>query len=120
MEKTFKISGKLIALIVVALTIVVMFVTVPDKSAHVQAITDSVMATVPQDSLKTKDGIDMSVLGPNLIKKVLESKLEVANYGVVSVGSVQNEKKKQTISVGAFGHVFVGDVDKKSLDKAMK
>ena len=55
-----------------------------------------------------------------IIKKVLESKLEVASYGVVSVGSVQNEKKKQPVSVGVFGHVFVGDVDKKLLDKAMK
>ncbi len=114
-----------------AIFVVILFVlllatlTCPNKEAHVDAIKSAVTGYV-DDSMKDNDDTSgvMTFLGTLFVGKLtdmfLDSKLEVKNYLVFSVGQISIKDTVRTISVGAFNHVFTYDKDdiKSTLKKA--
>ena len=59
-------------------------------------------------------------LGAGIIDKVLVSKLDVSNYFIFSVGSLQNETKSKVVSFGILGHVFTSELDKDAFSDLKK
>jgi len=106
-------------LIILAVILVVMAVTVPDKQAHMSAVKSSVMATVAEADSTNMTQVAMA-LGNNIIDKVLDSQLKVDSYVFFSLGKIETKKGSQVVSLGVLTHVFVGKVDKDKFNEAVE
>ena len=107
---------KVIALVVILFALLLATVTCPGKKDHVEAVKAAVTGYVDDKvTEKQEDDSPMSFLGALLAGKLaemfLESKMEVKNYFLFSVGQITFEGKIRTVSVGAFNHVFTYDKD---------
>ena len=84
-------------------------VTCPDKEAHKEAIKNVVKETIRDEigaySENVLSGV-FSSLGSSVSGWLLDNSLSVENHFVYSVGKFTGGKEPQTVSVGAFGHVF--------------
>ncbi len=97
------------------LIVVVMVVTCPDKYDHQQAVRhvvtnvvdETIEDNVPDDIPFV--GLAGSVVASKLVETFLDSRLEVTNYYVLSVGRVDFNGRQRLVSVGAFGHIFTFD-----------
>lgn len=115
-----KLSKKAIAGIIAAVVLIVMFVTVPKKDAHMTAISEKWTKQMIDDCKDEQEKSLCMALGGNMVNKVLTSKLEVSNYGLCSVGRIKGDKKTKTVSFGILGMVFVSSMDKEQLEKSVK
>ena len=104
---------KFITTIIVLLVIAgVAVVTCPDKQDHKDAIT-SVINEVVHDELGVNQEDDslgilkgLANIGAGIY---LDSKFDVKNYFLFSVGTILHGAENDVVSVGVFGHVFTGD-----------
>lgn len=113
----------LVAIILVLAVALAMVVTCPDKQAHQEAIINEVKAAVTayiEDETKEDDKSDSEkralanvvsdfgvLVASQLADYHLDANLEVDNYFVISVGTIEIDEKKTPVTIGAFGHIFV-------------
>ncbi len=107
---------KVTVLIVILFAVLLAALTCPGKEAHVDAVKAAVVSYVDAKATEeTDNAIVSSFLGSlfagKLAEMFLDTKLEVKNYVLFSVGQVTLEGKTKTVSVGAFNHVFTYDKD---------
>lgn len=107
---------KVVVLVVILFAILLAMVTCPGKEAHVEAVKAAVTGYVDDKvTEKQEDNSAMLFLGTLLASKLaemfLDTKMEVKNYFVFSVGQITFEGKTRTVSIGAFNHVFTYDKD---------
>lgn len=114
-----KLSKKAIAGIGAGVVLLLLVCTVPNKDDHKQAIAKECLASMEKESKTEKEQME-AALGASMIGKVLDSSLEVSNYGIVSVGRISNGKESKTVSYGVLGHVFVSNMDEKTLEDSAK
>ena len=92
--------------------VIVMFITCPSDGDHRREVRALGEKTVKMYAARQGNilvsGMAMA-FGDDLVDMIISQLLEVDNYGVVSIGRLENPKdpsKSQIVSVGAFGHVF--------------
>lgn len=94
----------------------VCIVTCPDRQAHKDAIMCLVNSKINTEVGKADLGDELSLLGSSigskLVGSLLDSRLEVRNHFLYSVGILQKDSGPQTVSVGVFGHVFTASQKK--------
>lgn len=123
----FQLSKKIVAIAVIVIAIIILALSCPNKQTHVEALNNAIMTylteSMSKDSTMTKDGSDELATGlaSSIVPKVLNSKLNVNNYFLFSVGELTDEGKTKTVSFGILGHVFpIGLSDsEKELDEAI-
>lgn len=123
----FQLSKKIVAIAVIVIVIIILALSCPNKQTHVEALNNAIMTylteSMSKDSTMTKDGSDELATGlaSSIVPKVLNSKLNVNNYFLFSVGEFTDEGKTKTVSFGILGHVFpIGLSDsEKELDEAI-
>jgi hypothetical protein len=120
---TFGIKS-VITVIALALIIIIMAITTPDKRSHQDALKEVVMNVI-NDEVKTDDNMfeqGIRMVGNFFIGKIADSvlgeMLHVDNYVVVSVGTLNYNGKNHVVSVGIFNHVFT--VNEKDVSKAIE
>ena len=92
--------------------------TNPSKTKHVEAIHTELMKVLEQQG--GSEATVYASLGAGIIDKVLVSKLDVSNYLIFSVGSLQNGTKSKVVSFGILGHVFTSGLDKDAFSDLKK
>lgn len=123
----FQLSKKIVAIAVIVIAIIILALSCPNKQTHVEALNNAIMTylteSMSKDSTMTKDGSGELATGlaSSIVPKVLNSKLNVNNYFLFSVGEFTDEGKTKTVSFGILGHVFpIGLSDsEKELDEAI-
>lgn len=92
--------------------VIVMFITCPSDGDHRREVRQlgekAVKMYAAQQDNMLITGMTFA-FGDDLVDMVISKLLEVDNYGVVSIGRLENPRnpsKSQIVSVGAFGHVF--------------
>lgn len=92
--------------------VIVMFITCPSDGDHRREVRQlgekAVKMYAAQQDNVLITGMTFA-FGDDLVDMVISKLLEVDNYGVVSIGRLENPRnpaKSQVVSVGAFGHVF--------------
>ncbi len=109
-----------ITLLVLAGFAAVCVITCPNKQEHKDALMSVVNSKLNHEmnKLSKDDGIVLfgSAVGSKLIEMALDSKLEVKNCFVCSIGQVETEDGVNTVSVGILGHVFT--TSKEEFNKA--
>ncbi len=84
--------------------------TCPDKQAHKDAImnvVNSKLSKQADEELGDELGLLGASIGSHIINLIVDSRLEVKNCFVCSLGQVEgNDGKTQIVSVGVLGHVF--------------
>lgn len=106
MKKFFK------ALLVILIIGGVAVISCPDKQAHKDAITtvineavhDELGINAEDDSLGILSGL--ANIGAGIY---LDTKFDVKNYFLFSVGTILHGAEKDVVSLGVFGHVFTFD-----------
>lgn len=90
--------------------VAVCIVSCPDKSAHKEAVMQSVNREIDSrvDAESEYAGLQMlgSMLGSGLIGLALDNMLTVDNYFVCSIGTVTVHGESRTVSFGILNHVF--------------
>lgn len=92
--------------------VIVMFITCPSDGDHRREVRQLGERAVKMYASKQNNVLVTGMafaFGDDLVDMVISKLLEVDNYGVVSIGRLENPKrpdKTQIISVGVFGHVF--------------
>lgn len=114
---------KILLLIVVLAIAILMTLTVPDKSAHKEAMMKAVKEYIDEEASGMGLGDNgLSRLGKNVVGKaiegVLNSKLKVDNYYLFNTTHVKMGDNNKLLSVGMFGHVFT--FNKKMLREALE
>ncbi len=122
----FRLSKKVIAVAIIVIAVIILALSCPNKQTHVEALDNAIMTALTESMAKDstmKGGADEFTTGlaSSLVPKVLNSKLNVHNYFLFSVGELKDEGKTKTVSFGILGHVFpVGLSDsEKELDEAI-
>ena len=108
---------KLFNIIPVAVLLLLCF-TNPSKTKHVEAIHTELMKVLEQQG--GSEATVYASLGAGIIDKVLVSKLDVSNYFIFSIGSLQDGTKSKMVSFGILGHVFTSGLDKEALGDMKK
>lgn len=106
MKKFFK------ALVVILIIGGVAVISCPDKQAHKDAITtvineavhDELGINAEDDSLGILSGL--ANIGAGIY---LDTKFDVKNYFLFSVGTILHGAENDVVSLGVFGHVFTFD-----------
>ena len=102
-------------LIVLGLIAVVMLFTCPkyeDHSKEVRKEFNRYAVSYVNSNVDPDDGggvIASALVGaflPSLLNPIVESKLDVKDYGVLSIGSMVFNGERKTVSVGLCRHVF--------------
>lgn len=90
--------------------VAVCIVSCPDKSAHKEAVMQSVNREINSrvDAESEYAGLQMlgSMLGSGLIGLALDNMLTVDNYFVCSIGTVTVHGESRTVSFGILNHVL--------------
>lgn len=106
----FHLSKTIVAIAIIVIAIVVLALSCPDKQAHVNALNSAIISyfnkSVENDSTKNAESELALGLVSSIVPKVVNSRLEVKNYFIFSVGELSDEGKSETVSLGILGHVF--------------
>ena len=107
---------KIVAVLSVAVIAVVMLITCPSKDVHCEAVSDEV-TDAAMESLSASSAFGSlsplaGILMPSIVESLVVTQLRVKNLFLFSVGYVNYDGKKNPVSVGVFGHVFVFGRDK--------
>lgn len=121
----FHLSKTVIGIAILAIIIVVLALSCPSKQAHVETLNNAIITYLNKSA--EKDSVDDGTaeiaagLASTIVPKVINSKLEVKNYFLFSIGEFSDEGKSEAVSVGILGHVFpVGLKDpEKKIDEAI-
>lgn len=107
---------------VVALFVVLLFVTCPDKPRHKEAVMKEVKEAVRSEISLGDDMMGMfgNLLTGGIVGVAVDNMLDVDYYGVCSVGRISLDDKSKVVSFGILGHVFTFDSDdlKEQMDNA--
>ena len=109
-DKLFNVPKKAWRIIIPVAVLLLLCFTNPSKTKHVEAIHTELMKVLEQQG--GSEATVYASLGAGIIDKVLVSKLDVSNYLIFSVGSLQNGTKSKVVSFGILGHVFTSGLDK--------
>lgn len=121
----FHMSKILIGIAVLVIILIILALSCPDKQSHVTALNDAMISylnkSAEKDSLDESTAMLTAGLASSIVPKVLNSKLEVKNYILFSIGEFTDEGKSETISIGVLGHVFPVGLkgSEKKLDEAI-
>lgn len=121
-----RLSKNAISIAVAAIAVIVLALSCPDKQAHAETLNDAIMTALTEkvnkdSTMNNGSGLIAQGLASSIVPKVLNSKLNVDNYILFSVGKLTDEGKTNIVSFGILGHVFpVGLSDsEKALDEAI-
>ncbi|MGP1378668.1 MAG: zinc-ribbon domain-containing protein [Prevotella veroralis] len=117
-DKLFNVPKKAWRIIIPVAVLLLLCFTNPSKTKHVEAIHTELMKALEQQG--GSEATVYASLGAGIIDKVLVSKLDVSNYFIFSVGSLQNGKKSKVVSFGILGHVFTSELDKDAFSDLKK
>ena len=117
-DKPFNVPKKAWHIIIPVAVLLLLCFTNPSKTKHVEAIHTELMKALEQQG--GSEATVYASLGAGIIDKVLVSKLDVSNYLIFSVGSLQNGKKSKVVSFGILGHVFTSGLDKDAFSDLKK
>ena len=111
--------GLIFSLLVVIGILVAMVLTCPKKEQHVDALTEKATYLI-SDAAGMEEDIKIigAMIGGAVSKQVINAYLIVDDYVVLSIGRFEYKGEENTVSVGAFGHVFT--VSKKELKRRME
>ncbi len=102
----------------VGVLILLLALTCPGKEAHVDKIRTTLANAVEE---KNGEDSELGILGALFVSKVadvyLDSKLEIDNYVVCSVGKVRMDGETTTLSFGILNQVFT--FSKETMKEAM-
>lgn len=104
----------------IAAIIIIALLTCPDKNKHVDVLKDKIGSVLNEQLIgDSTDGLE--VLGAALINGVLgqyiKNYLTVEDYALFNVGKATIGGNTNTVSIGAFGHVYT--VPRKTLKKRL-
>ena len=107
---------KIIVLLVVVATAVVMLLTCPAKEAHCDAV-DQELSDIVMEGFYSNPGMESfaplaGLFMPSVVSSLVKTQLNVSNFFLVSAGYVNYNGKRNYVSLGVFGHVFVFGHDK--------
>ena len=117
-DKLFNVPKKAWRIIIPVAVLLLLCFTNPSKTKHVEAIHTELMKVLEQQG--GSEATVYASLGAGIIDKVLVSKLDVSNYLIFSVGSLQNGTKSKVVSFGILGHVFTSGIDKDAFSDLKK
>lgn len=117
-DKLFNVPKKAWRIIIPVAVLLLLCFTNPSKTKHVEAIHTELMKVLEQQG--GSEATVYASLGAGIIDKVLVSKLDVSNYLIFSVGSLQNGTKSKVVSFGILGHVFTSGLDKDAFSDLKK
>ena len=117
-DKLFNFPKKAWRIIIPVAVLLLLCFTNPSKTKHVEAIHTELMKALEQQG--GSEATVYASLGAGIIDKVLVSKLDVSNYFIFSVGSLQNGTKSKVVSFGILGHVFTSGLDKDAFSDLKK
>lgn len=117
-DKLFNVPKKAWRIIIPVAVLLLLCFTNPSKTKHVEAIHTELMKALEQQG--GSEATVYASLGAGIIDKVLVSKLDVSNYFIFSVGSLQNGTKSKVVSFGILGHVFTSGLDKDAFSDLKK
>lgn len=112
---------KIIAAVIIVGVVLLLAITCPDKTAHQEAIRDSISQAYNDkvnESMSEKDASDQLVQGfamlgnmfvDRIVESVLDTRLSVKNYVLFSVGTVYIDGDSKTVSFGILNNVFTYD-----------
>ena len=113
--------GLIIALVTLIALIVAAIATCPKKAQHVEFLTDRIN-TIVTEELEERGGGDLAPLGllfgNAIVAPLVEKTLTVNDNFLFSVGELTIDGEPQTITVGAFGHIF--SASKEHMKQALK
>lgn len=97
---------------IVAAIIVIAALTCPDKSKHLEVLSDRAGYAISK-SASNEGGLValLGLAGNSLAKVYLQSALIVDNYFLFSVGRLDDSEGRRVVSIGAFGHIFTSSGD---------
>ena len=97
-------------LLIVAAIGAAAYFTCPDRQAHSDAIKAAIEKSIANeinpDGSSTWLSEKASKLGSSVAGWVFDKSLVVKNYYVLSLGEIDRGDGPETVSIGAFGHVF--------------
>ncbi len=101
----------LYALLAVVLLSCVCAITCPDKDDHVEALKNVINDALTEELSQKADADNELVslgamIGTGIGGFALDNMLQVDNYFVCSVGRINYDGEKHTISIGILNHVF--------------
>ena len=117
-DKLFNVPKKAWRIIIPVAILLLFGITNPSKTKHVEAIHTELMKAIAQEG--GNEATVYASLGAGIIDKVLVSQLDVSNYLIFSVGSLQNGASSKMVSFGILGHVFTTGLDKEALGNMKK
>lgn len=112
---------KLIAVIIIVGAVLLLAMTCPDKTAHQEAIRDSISQAYNDkvnESMSEEDASNELVQGfamlgnmfvDKIVETVLDTKLSVKNYVLFRVGTIYHDGNTKTVSFGILNNVFTYD-----------
>lgn len=112
---------KVIAVIIIVGAVLLLAMTCPDKTAHQEAIRDSISQVYNDkvnESMSEEDASNELVQGfamlgnifvDKIVETVLDTKLSVKNYVLFSVGTIYLDGNTKTVSFGILNNVFTYD-----------
>lgn len=112
---------KVIAAIIIVGAVLLLAMTCPDKTAHQEAIRDSISQAYNDkvnESMSEEDASNELVQGfamlgnifvDKIVETVLDTKLSVKNYVLFSVGTIYRDGNSKTVSFGILNNVFTYD-----------
>ena len=113
--------GLIIALVTLVALIAAAIATCPKKAQHVEFLTDRIN-TIVTEELEERGGGDLAPLGllfgNAIVVPLVEKTLIVNDNFLFSVGKIPIDGEEQTITVGAFGHIF--SASKEQMKQALK
>ena len=122
----FRLSKKLLTVAVAVIVVIVLALSCPNKQTHAEALNNAIMTALAEkmsedSTMNDGSGLIAQGLASSVVPKVLNSKLNVDNYFLFSVGKLSDEGKSKMVSFGILGHVFpIGLSDsEKALDEAI-
>lgn len=110
------LSAPLIVLIVFLALGCIMAFTCPDKDEHVEAINTELMTLIADEA--GTETQTYAALGAGIVSKALKSQIKVDNYILFSLGKIHYKREDKIVSVGVFGKVFTGKINKENLSES--
>lgn len=95
--------GPVILGVIVALA-VAMVVSNPGKEAHAQCLIDHINAE--ENAILGEHNLLGNMLGNLLTPAIVAKGLDIRNFGVCSVGMMDNGANQDAVTLGVFGKVF--------------
>ena len=103
----------LIAAAIVALILLGLSMTCPDRQDHEEAVSNEINTFINQSADNPSDGWEAigRMFASGIAEMAVSQMLDYHNYVLWSVGEVHYAGKTKTVSFGILGHVFTFDAD---------